>query len=123
MIDKKNLNILKKIVKSKDTLFVSYTRDKQLPNGTICEFNSTELKWLNRQHYINITPSVSSYDDTTGKHLAGEVEATPEGKALVEGSIKEKKNTVFFKWIPLIVSIIAIIFSFISLYISNSKVP
>ena len=132
MIDKKNLDILNSIIKNKNTLLVAFASDENLPKGFKYDYRKEDLYWLLNQGYIkyinHILDEICNSSRTgeiltTTEYLYANVEATPEGRALAEMLRKERKETFLFKWIPLILSILAMLISIVSINISNSRMP
>ncbi|HAF62040.1 MAG TPA: hypothetical protein DCK95_06915 [Anaerolineaceae bacterium] len=132
MIDKKNLKILNNTIENKGNLFVAFAKDKDLPEGFEYDYRREDLYWLSDQGYIKYTNRIlgkTSFTSRTGEVLTGEdylyanVEATPEGRIIAEMAKKERSETFFFKVLPLVVSIIAVVLSSIALFVSCSRVP
>lgn len=110
MIDKKNLDILKKIVNSKEIIYASFTAEKRLPNGIPCDYEADELSWLRENKLIKF--STVTFPALGTDRPYGIVETTPNGRALVEKIIKEK----IYKTLGLIISALAVIAAFVRIY-------
>lgn len=120
MISKKNLELLKRIKKLDGTASVNFSTE----NNNNSTFLEKEVRWLEKvglceyvgiefdKHKISFEILQNGNKKYYPSILHANIKTTDEGDVVLEKSIKEFWETIFLKYFPIIISIIALIKSF-----------
>lgn len=120
MISKKNLELLKRIKKLDGTASVNFSTE----NNNNSTFLEKEVRWLEKvgfceyinkifdEHKLSLGFLPNGQVKQYPVMVQANIKSTEEGDAEIEASKKEFWETIFFKYLPLAISIIALIRSF-----------
>jgi len=110
-IDRNNLRLLREIVAKDGKATVCLQSFDRIKAGFEPDYSTDQIRWLRASKLVIFSKVIGNNSADGFLEEYAMIEATPEGRALVEERQKESVETFWHKTYPTIVSTIALLLS------------